>query len=406
MPRPGYMEWATNANHAAGADPWSGQPNKVEPAAGKIATGRIPEEPPPAEEYNWLTWAAALLLTSCGSLRTVNWLETDVTGLAAATGRVDVGSYDPARDTHWVLADDNPALIEQYEALGGLIWAPVVPALFAGWQALDCDTSDTGDRVAVFAGGNDRVYADTVAAPAWALWAGGFPAATQYNRVHHDQAGRWTFADSNSVLYTSTAPAVVIAAMTTPPGFAAAAPITIRHSHHPAALIHPSDPGNPVWMVLTPTEISTSANGVDWTAAAAHGIAAPATNRNSLAYSAYGAKWIVGTLVAGTPLVVSTDNGTSWAAGPTLGSTGVPANIEITCDNFGHWVIVTTNATPLTEVWASVDNGITWSQIHQPTALQQFHALWFGGGRFNLATSDAVGVGTYDFTTSLRMSDE
>lgn len=46
--------WATNANHAAGSDPWSGQPSKVEPSAGEKQVGFVPNMKPPAEWLNWL----------------------------------------------------------------------------------------------------------------------------------------------------------------------------------------------------------------------------------------------------------------------------------------------------------------------------------------------------------------
>jgi hypothetical protein len=45
-------DWATNTNHPAGANPWNGQPNKVQPSAGKIAGGFVPGTGMPAEELN------------------------------------------------------------------------------------------------------------------------------------------------------------------------------------------------------------------------------------------------------------------------------------------------------------------------------------------------------------------
>lgn len=48
------FDWATNANHSAGADPWSGQPNKVKPAASRETDGLIPGDTPSAEELNYM----------------------------------------------------------------------------------------------------------------------------------------------------------------------------------------------------------------------------------------------------------------------------------------------------------------------------------------------------------------
>lgn len=55
MTRPtDYGEWATDANFPAGSDDWSGQPNKVDPGAGAVATGFIPQNFLAVEEINYL----------------------------------------------------------------------------------------------------------------------------------------------------------------------------------------------------------------------------------------------------------------------------------------------------------------------------------------------------------------
>ena len=73
MTIPKLPEWCTNTNHPAGGDPWSGQPNKVEPSAGKIATGRIPEELPPAEETNWYRNQIAEWINYIAGWRLSHW---------------------------------------------------------------------------------------------------------------------------------------------------------------------------------------------------------------------------------------------------------------------------------------------------------------------------------------------
>ena len=54
MTEPLKFPWATDATYAAGGDIWSGQPNKVEPLAGRIEEGYPPNEAPPASEHNWI----------------------------------------------------------------------------------------------------------------------------------------------------------------------------------------------------------------------------------------------------------------------------------------------------------------------------------------------------------------
>lgn len=53
MPRINFS-WATNVNHPAGSDPWSGQPNKVAPPLGQQETGFLPKEKPSAEKLNFM----------------------------------------------------------------------------------------------------------------------------------------------------------------------------------------------------------------------------------------------------------------------------------------------------------------------------------------------------------------
>jgi hypothetical protein len=65
MSRPSEsIQWATDANHAAGAEDWSGQPNKVEPSSGVKASGLIPLQKVAAEAVNWLFNKALLMLAS------------------------------------------------------------------------------------------------------------------------------------------------------------------------------------------------------------------------------------------------------------------------------------------------------------------------------------------------------
>ena len=54
MAKPGTLfTWATDANYAAGTDPWAATATKVQPTSGKQAGGWLPEEPPPAQYFNW-----------------------------------------------------------------------------------------------------------------------------------------------------------------------------------------------------------------------------------------------------------------------------------------------------------------------------------------------------------------
>lgn len=53
MPKPANaFTWATDADYAAGSDPWSGTPTKTSPIPGLIASGWTPTEHPTAQNVN------------------------------------------------------------------------------------------------------------------------------------------------------------------------------------------------------------------------------------------------------------------------------------------------------------------------------------------------------------------
>jgi hypothetical protein len=81
--------WATDANFPAGANPWSGQPNKVAPSAALAATGHIPNTRLPAPIQNWhlsrLT-DAGLLATYSAMQRWRSYVINDSPGATAGIG--------------------------------------------------------------------------------------------------------------------------------------------------------------------------------------------------------------------------------------------------------------------------------------------------------------------------------
>lgn len=81
MPEPstGPYEWASNPNHAAGPNPWNGQPTKVTPSAGQIQAGFVPNTPFPSEIAN-------KLFNNIGEW--LNWLKTLPADLTAVAARV------------------------------------------------------------------------------------------------------------------------------------------------------------------------------------------------------------------------------------------------------------------------------------------------------------------------------
>lgn len=48
------LDWATDGAYSAGTDPWSGQPNALEPSSGEKRQGVPPKRPFGAQKFNWL----------------------------------------------------------------------------------------------------------------------------------------------------------------------------------------------------------------------------------------------------------------------------------------------------------------------------------------------------------------
>lgn len=98
MSRPGVVpDWATATDYAAGASPWSGQPNKSAPSGGKVLSGATPDTDLPAEEYNFVLnnhalWINCLAKATFGTnflvrddfsgsaIDTNNWISTNTGG--------------------------------------------------------------------------------------------------------------------------------------------------------------------------------------------------------------------------------------------------------------------------------------------------------------------------------------
>lgn len=109
MTRPSVApDWATNTNHAAGSDDWSGQPCKVQPSAGKVATGFIPDEGLPSEELNYILNNHAQWINDIDGSIGVGYFgdgsdgNAVLDGSTAVTGATRSGvNYTLTRDVFW-----------------------------------------------------------------------------------------------------------------------------------------------------------------------------------------------------------------------------------------------------------------------------------------------------------------
>ena len=405
--RPGNPKWATNDNHAAGPDPWSGQPAKVPPSAGKIATGRLPEERPPAEETNWWRWAAALVLTACSSMRAVNYQDGDMSAVGTAGTGIAIllqyVEYDPVSG-YWAFATGGAGanVCEEVYSHGGVIWEEDTPA---GWGGLAMPVYGysinpiNGER-AVSLGAADQLLYTTAGYPGlWAQWNGIGATGNTYAIIENSGTLWVVYNVTTGNLEFQSSPLAPgpPAAGATQPGFGGGV-VAIKHSRHAAAEVDPSDAGNLIWMAVTLTEVSTSADGDNWTPAVAHGIANAA---HTVAYTASSRRWHLLDPSAGNlQHCYSDDNGVSWTAGTVIDTPANDVQARLASDRYGTLVCITIDSvTKEAHVYATVDDGETWVGVVMPASIASNGGTTplagFGDGRFMLVVEDGVDPATY-----------
>jgi len=414
--RPGPIPWATNANHAAGADPWSAQPNKIPPAAGKIATGRVPEELPPAEETNYVRSVTGELANRAATQRLASL--GIVSDTLAAAGYTLAGiqidycwegalSATTIAQYAWGMGYQVAGNHEECQAANGWVWRQIFPGGVIPGAVFPASIAShiNGDRGMVGSGIVDAVYASPAPLAAWQAWGFGAALGLTWTQMECDKipAGdTWVIYDNNSAApHIALGHLLPFAPVAAPPGFAVS-PCTLRHSHHQAGDVYDSDAGNSVWMALTATEISTSADGDTWLPAALHGLSA-APMIDALAYSKAGSRWVTVLNKAAATIAYSDDNGLSWAEVTLKNPLGIDVTLgggsaRIACDGYGHWIVAycDTAGANAVQLEASADNGETWHLIYpeEQTALAPLWphlALAYGGGRFYFLSADGAG---------------
>jgi hypothetical protein len=392
--KPGIIEWADNAVWAGG--PSFGSATKAPPTTAERNEGYYPTQRPAPQILNYLMNELSQRARGAASMRLLNWIEIDATAIADTGGPMD-GVHDPITGSDVTVDFTGAAAFEDNVAPGGMIWA-------AG--AGGAGMSGANARIACDHLGNIAFVNDILCPPGllavaysptplggWVAWPGGGAPAGQWSIIEHDHLGRWVIGDYTALavhLLTSTAPANAFGACAAAPGFIAGqGPSCLKHSHHPAGSVWPADPGNQAWIALSLTEQSRSANGTNWTAAAVHAMGSLPVD---LAYSRFGTTWI--TILLNGQIGTSTDNGATWTVTNPLAASALGAltGARIACDGYGDWVIAMTDgAGGAVEVWASWDNGASWSMVFLTSAPHPNDiALWYGGGRFHLMSTDAA----------------
>lgn len=379
MTKPERFLWAENTNHAAGADPWSGQPCKVEPAAGKKLTGFVPAERPPAEHMNWLLNQTGLWARWASVLQVRNWRMGDFSGVtpgadwwiphcmcsapvAAGGGFVSLVAVEEQQ--HYVIRSsvDDTVWTAEGGAAGSLanLWG--APA--AAHQHINICANSGGALVAVSDdGATNDLAATSPLAPNWGAIAA-LALTVRWRACENDwkatpsAAGTTVVGAHTGLLYVYNS---TLGAWTTAGTPYAAAVDVIKHTH---------DTANSYFLAAVTDRVIKSATGLSGT----WSVITPSWGAfacSGLGYDADSKRWIaVGYGTAGD-LWYSDDDGATWSswagAVPMLSANG---RKSIACDGHGCWVV--TGSTELTgtddPMYWSVDNGATWNTLAYPTA--------------------------------------
>jgi hypothetical protein len=315
---------------------------------------------------------------------------------------INIGIYDDSLNVNTILISDfNDPGFGSIEMISYNGYDYYDPGALIPWNTLyfpyDMDTDNNGNRVVATT--NGLYYSTNMGA--WTLWPGSN--ATAWSAVHHDRSGLWCMVDiTNGRIYSSPSVGGALTQRSTSASTHNSRHILL-HTHHPAGLLSPTDPGNPYWIYMTYTgssgTILGSADGLTWAAITPSAVSPGTIDvtsgnlawdrvSNNLAYSPTSQRWVhinsSGSATGAHPTIIySEDNGQSWtevndAFGFAAGGTGkYPATGNgqrcITHDGKGNFVVsiikkeARVNKAPtdtFVMYFASADEGLTWFRVY------------------------------------------
>ncbi len=394
------LEWATDANFPAGADPWSAQPNKVEPAAAKVDVGRQPTELPPAEETNWWRSMVSRFVAHLVSMRLLNWCADYVYTAVSATGAPGSGCFDQSVPAFYVGTSNG----EIITSLSGVVWDDDGGGAAAGpWVGAtavsDIDSDDSGRRVAVAVAGADFVEYSTTPgtwAPCTITTGPGLNWRTVESDSNASGGGAvWLLgAAASAVVYRSTDGVTFNAVTVT--GFTGTYPLIIASK----------DPNNDTWIILDGTNAARSSDqGATWTTTP-HGLLLTGPNatyrRRICAYDKATSRFVVIGLPTTGDVHYTEDNGITWVT--------VAGALPVQASPSDAVIISSRDGELLAHIgdqgfWGSFNGGETWRKVELPDAPTGGVGVGagnpvFGAGRFLMAGGTATAPP--DINLSLR----
>lgn len=385
MTTPTKTPWASDALHPAGADPWSGAANKVDPPAARWTEGWHDELQPSAQHLNFLLNRFGIMVDRLNALGVLNWFEGRATGVTmpganwVTGGTVDAGKVAFCGVFFRAIDEDGNALYTVDFGFplattwgGHADWEPesvlgVDPKTGPGWAAgatlvdIACARSGGGSLGPGIAVSNSAA-GQVAQSPGPGSWAASTPATGGVlwgacAAAIQGVTERYVIGGNGGEIESS--PTGVGASFTARTSGLAVAPILcMEHNDGPNG-------GYSRFVALTGTERSTSPDGVTWSAAA-HGLTSPPRD---LAYShGYAgspvSRWVA-ILENGTDVAVSDDQGLTWTQKTSVLSGwqgGTFKKASICSDGFGTFVATMASNTG-EMMWASLDYGETWTRV-------------------------------------------
>lgn len=230
MPKGENFSWATDDNFPAGSDPWSDQPNKLEPSAGMQSEGWHISEPISAQHENWKFHQLANTNEWLSSIQLVNWWNADMSWVDENTlgNPTQASPWGNSEGATEVCFDESNGVFSAVDYQGRVIISrevvssPSFPSIPGGdgsawddsndpfndlgWTSAPwfskISTDNNGRRIVTYPNFDSQIAIATSVGAAWTLpstLAGATPPVYWYGSAHdHNNPGTWCICGSHS----------------------------------------------------------------------------------------------------------------------------------------------------------------------------------------------------------------
>lgn len=391
--KPTRFVWADDDVYGAGGDPWSGQPNKVVPAAGRRSEGYVPELRPAAAHWNYLLNEVGLIIDDMhAKIIMRNWKAVATSTPSFFNEHAVHGRYLPSTKAFMFINSEAKIIVSQhYHAIGSPWWGgkgeyfepESNPGSELSWTTIGAGSADVAEynfitniRLAVGNLAVDQVGMSAGLGIPWVSLVTGLTGTYKWNRV--EMGTNWptvfgVIAGGNGVGAGAIAYAQSSAWVET--AYTTGDIVALKSNKNSSAhlMVCCSDAG----------ELGTSIDGITW----AFQTISPAESIEDFAYSSMSGRWI-GINKLGN-LWFSDDAGVTWAryAG-WLSNFGDITSLHVTIAANDKYCWVVTSIGTESEAasgehmqWVSFDDGDSWERVTRNDT-EYVGSVASGGGRF------------------------